>query len=136
MKKQIASKDAHLKALIYSSFKQSKDSIDNSRKQYETVLAPVIKYTTLKNAITNTRLYMDVAIPTVVNMSYNYAIDTTDNYVDFAVNGLEYIIQSYNSSVLGYRNTMEMDMATLSNEIDGIYRKNDTRIMYQFVGNV
>jgi predicted GNAT superfamily acetyltransferase len=119
------------KASIYTAFKDRYDTYIGVVQNQKNVLSESVKRVTTSDLIKQARLYLDVAIPVVVEMAYADYNDTMDVVAQEVTAGMSKMASQYDKSMLGFKNVLQADISTVKQRVDMIYDKHRTRTMYK-----
>lgn len=127
---KIKNKDK-VQLVIYRDFKSRRNKVLNKSKDVENGLNKLSKKRNFSNFITESRIYLDIAMPTLNNLD-SLSINS-DEEIGFkhVVNGLEDMIDSYIKTSIELKNTLESSIQTTKSQIREINNKNNVRMLYK-----
>lgn len=117
------------KLLIYQNFKSKRDSLVAKKQDMDNVSKG--KANTYRGIVTNTRLYLDVALPAIDELQY-ILIDT-DEEEGFSnlLDGASDIVNAKQASMIELKNTLKASTQLIYKQTKGIIEKDRTRTIYK-----
>jgi hypothetical protein len=124
-----------LKTVTYSAFaKQYQDVLGLVRSHNNSIDSNVISNIT-KTAVVDARLYRDVAIDAITELSYADSELQVNNIGDTLISGIESMVKSYENSIFYVKNAIESDIIIVEGLINSIYEKYKTRMIYKSISD-
>lgn len=134
LRKSVSANDLAMKAIVYSSFKSEREAALSAKRSHKNILSKGIRSATFKGATKDIRLYMDVALPAIIDLSHMDEKTPILSAGKVFVSGLEKMSKAYGQSVLGIKNTLETSTQAINSLLSQVYDKQKTRVMYKLMG--
>jgi hypothetical protein len=117
---------------LYANFKKLYDSILNIKRNQQYLLSSHVKESAKKDIIKNARAYLDIAIPTLINITYIEG-GSHNSVIDSIVDGVEQIIKLYEGSTLSYKNMVESETYSTFDLVDNVCEKHKIRNIFNTI---
>lgn len=116
--------------LIYNGFKKKRDAILSCKKEYDSVFSSYSKGIATKNAVTAARLYLDVSVPVLDNISFS-DIEQDEEVIGYLLDGIEDIVESNKSTIIDFNNILDASVRIIENQLTDIKLKEGVREVYR-----